>query len=91
MHRYENLPWRMVYSQPWKRALEKHVERSHQKALDHGVPSNVKLLEHIQGLTNRILLSQQHAEPTRLFCSCQRVLSPGQASAHRTLHGHDSP
>ncbi|GFW68311.1 hypothetical protein TNCV_2263011 [Trichonephila clavipes] len=27
--------------QPWKRALETHVERSHQNALAHGMPSDV--------------------------------------------------
>ncbi|GFV34523.1 uncharacterized protein TNCV_1448291 [Trichonephila clavipes] len=27
MHRDENLPWRVVCPQPWKRALETHVER----------------------------------------------------------------
>ncbi|GFW07717.1 uncharacterized protein TNCV_3918501 [Trichonephila clavipes] len=47
MHRDENQPWRMVRPQPWKRALETHVERSHQKALAHGMPSDVTLLEHI--------------------------------------------
>ncbi|GFT34653.1 uncharacterized protein TNCV_1535931 [Trichonephila clavipes] len=46
MHRDENLPWRMVCPQPWKRALEKHVERSHPKALAYGMPSDVTLLEH---------------------------------------------
>ncbi|GFT96591.1 uncharacterized protein TNCV_5022361 [Trichonephila clavipes] len=38
MHRDENLPWRVVCTQPWKRALETHVERSNQKALAHGMP-----------------------------------------------------
>ncbi|GFU91685.1 uncharacterized protein TNCV_2454551 [Trichonephila clavipes] len=47
MHRDENLPWRMVSPQPWKWALETHLERSHQKALAHGMPSVVTLLEHI--------------------------------------------
>ncbi|GFX42237.1 hypothetical protein TNCV_4310721 [Trichonephila clavipes] len=47
MHRDENLPWRMVWPQPWKRALELYAERSHQKALAHGMPSDVTLLEHI--------------------------------------------
>ncbi|GFS93438.1 uncharacterized protein TNCV_2628211 [Trichonephila clavipes] len=41
MHRDENLPWRVVCPQPWKRALETHVERSHQNALAHGMPSDV--------------------------------------------------
>ncbi|GFU73978.1 uncharacterized protein TNCV_3784931 [Trichonephila clavipes] len=41
MHRDENLPWRVVCPQLWKRALETHVERSHQKALAHGMPSDV--------------------------------------------------
>ncbi|GFV70264.1 uncharacterized protein TNCV_2513631 [Trichonephila clavipes] len=45
MHRDENLPWRVVCSHPWKRALETHVERSHQNTLVHGMPSDV--LEHI--------------------------------------------
>ncbi|GFT07458.1 uncharacterized protein TNCV_3789311 [Trichonephila clavipes] len=45
MHRDENLPWRVVCPQPWKRALETHVERSHQNALAHGMPSDV--FEHI--------------------------------------------
>ncbi|GFU58524.1 uncharacterized protein TNCV_4894581 [Trichonephila clavipes] len=47
MHRDENLPWRVVCPQPWKRALETHVERSHQKALAQGMPSDVTLLEHL--------------------------------------------
>ncbi|GFT15632.1 hypothetical protein TNCV_4985611 [Trichonephila clavipes] len=41
MHRDENLPWRVVCPQPRKRALETHVERSHQNALAHGMPSDV--------------------------------------------------
>ncbi|GFV90390.1 hypothetical protein TNCV_935221 [Trichonephila clavipes] len=41
----ECLPWCIVCPEPWKRALEKHVERSHQKALAHGRPSDVTLLE----------------------------------------------
>ncbi|GFX54683.1 hypothetical protein TNCV_3632401 [Trichonephila clavipes] len=45
MHRDENLPWRVVCPQPWKWALETHVERSHQNALAHGMPSDV--FEHI--------------------------------------------
>ncbi|GFU37193.1 RNase H domain-containing protein [Trichonephila clavipes] len=47
MHRDEPVPWRMVGLQPWKRALEKHVQRSHEKALANGMPSDVTLLEHI--------------------------------------------
>ncbi|GFT62216.1 uncharacterized protein TNCV_639741 [Trichonephila clavipes] len=47
MHRDDNVPWRMVGLQPWKRALEKHVQHSHEKALAHGMPSDVTLLEHI--------------------------------------------
>ncbi|GFT68170.1 uncharacterized protein TNCV_373061 [Trichonephila clavipes] len=47
MHRDDNVPWRMVGLQPWKRALEKHVQRSHEKALTNGMPSDVTLLEHI--------------------------------------------
>ncbi|GFW61654.1 hypothetical protein TNCV_3705891 [Trichonephila clavipes] len=42
MHRDENLPWRVVCPQPWKRALETHVERSHQNALTYGMPSDGK-------------------------------------------------
>ncbi|GFV16544.1 hypothetical protein TNCV_4417331 [Trichonephila clavipes] len=30
-----------------KRALEHHVQRSHEKALAHGMPSDVTLLDHI--------------------------------------------
>ncbi|GFU36761.1 uncharacterized protein TNCV_365291 [Trichonephila clavipes] len=41
MHRDEKLPWRVVCPQPWKRALEAHVERSHQNALAHGIHSDV--------------------------------------------------
>ncbi|GFW57207.1 uncharacterized protein TNCV_541231 [Trichonephila clavipes] len=37
MHRDENLPWHVVCPKPWKRALETHVERSHQNALDHAL------------------------------------------------------
>ncbi|GFU53778.1 hypothetical protein TNCV_3472241 [Trichonephila clavipes] len=40
MHRDENLPLPVVCPQPWKRALETHVERSHRKALAHGMPSD---------------------------------------------------
>ncbi|GFV11852.1 uncharacterized protein TNCV_3044591 [Trichonephila clavipes] len=47
MHRDDNVPCRMVGLQPWKRALEKHVQRSHEKALANGMPSDVTLLEHI--------------------------------------------
>ncbi|GFW07415.1 hypothetical protein TNCV_865871 [Trichonephila clavipes] len=47
MHRDENLPWRIVCPQPWKRAFEKHVECLPQKALAHGTLSDVTLLEHI--------------------------------------------
>ncbi|GFU74789.1 uncharacterized protein TNCV_2261321 [Trichonephila clavipes] len=47
MHRYDPVPWRMVGLQPWKRALEQHVQRSHEKALAHGMPSDVTLLDHI--------------------------------------------
>ncbi|GFX89417.1 hypothetical protein TNCV_2202591 [Trichonephila clavipes] len=49
MHRDDNVSWRMVGLQPWKRALEKHVHRSHEKALVNGMPSDVTLLEHILG------------------------------------------
>ncbi|GFX76147.1 uncharacterized protein TNCV_1835221 [Trichonephila clavipes] len=42
MHRDENLPWRVVCPQPWKRALETHVERLHQNALALGMPSDGK-------------------------------------------------
>ncbi|GFT77678.1 uncharacterized protein TNCV_4245531 [Trichonephila clavipes] len=45
MHRDENLPWCVVCPQPWKWALETYVERSHQNALAHGMPSDV--FEHI--------------------------------------------
>ncbi|GFV78740.1 hypothetical protein TNCV_3168411 [Trichonephila clavipes] len=47
MHRDDNVPWRMVGLQPWKWALEKHVQRSHEKALANGMPSDVTLLEYI--------------------------------------------
>ncbi|GFV33271.1 hypothetical protein TNCV_1497931 [Trichonephila clavipes] len=47
MHRDDNIPWRMVGLQPWKRALEKHVQRSHERVLANGMPSDVTLLEHI--------------------------------------------
>ncbi|GFS76011.1 uncharacterized protein TNCV_4666401 [Trichonephila clavipes] len=47
MHRDDPVPWRMVGLQPWKRALEQHVQRSHEKALAHGMPSDVTLLDHI--------------------------------------------
>ncbi|GFU70137.1 uncharacterized protein TNCV_5057311 [Trichonephila clavipes] len=46
-HRNDNVPWHMVGLQPWKRALEKHVQRSHEKALTNGMPSDVTLLEHV--------------------------------------------
>ncbi|GFV84604.1 uncharacterized protein TNCV_2482181 [Trichonephila clavipes] len=47
MHRDDTVPWRIVGLQPWKRALEQHVQRSHEKALAHGMPSDVTLLDHI--------------------------------------------
>ncbi|GFW27986.1 uncharacterized protein TNCV_768661 [Trichonephila clavipes] len=47
MHRDEPVSWHMVGLQPWKRDLEKHVGRSHEKALANGMPSDVALLEHI--------------------------------------------
>ncbi|GFW36268.1 uncharacterized protein TNCV_4931301 [Trichonephila clavipes] len=47
MHRDDPVPWRIVGLQPWKRALEQHVQRSHEKALAHGIPSDVTLLDHI--------------------------------------------
>ncbi|GFT20218.1 uncharacterized protein TNCV_4060301 [Trichonephila clavipes] len=47
MHRDDPVPWRMVGLQPWKRALEQHVQHSHEKALAHGMPSDVMLLDHI--------------------------------------------
>ncbi|GFX14991.1 uncharacterized protein TNCV_4897591 [Trichonephila clavipes] len=47
MHRDDPVPWRIVGLQPWKRALEQHVQRSHEKALAHGMPSDVTLLDHI--------------------------------------------
>ncbi|GFV43709.1 hypothetical protein TNCV_1270821 [Trichonephila clavipes] len=43
----DNVPSRMVGLQPWKRAMEKHMQRSHEKALANGIPSDVTLLEHI--------------------------------------------
>ncbi|GFS68927.1 uncharacterized protein TNCV_4569701 [Trichonephila clavipes] len=47
MHRDDNVPWRMVGLQPWKRALEIHVQCSHEKALAIGMTSDVTLFEHI--------------------------------------------
>ncbi|GFX58659.1 uncharacterized protein TNCV_4885441 [Trichonephila clavipes] len=47
MHRDDPVPWRIVGLQPWKQALEQHVQRSHEKALAHGMPSDVTLLDHI--------------------------------------------
>ncbi|GFW02677.1 uncharacterized protein TNCV_2456911 [Trichonephila clavipes] len=47
MHRDDPVPWRIVGLQHWKRALEQHVQRSHEKALAHGMPSDVTLLDHI--------------------------------------------
>ncbi|GFX59187.1 hypothetical protein TNCV_937021 [Trichonephila clavipes] len=46
MHRDNNVPWSMVGLQPWKQALEKHVQHSHRKGLANGMPSDVTLLEH---------------------------------------------
>ncbi|GFR32671.1 uncharacterized protein TNCT_707241 [Trichonephila clavata] len=47
MHRDDPLPWRLVMPPAWKRALEPHVERSHRKALEYGMPVDVTLLERI--------------------------------------------
>ncbi|GFX75985.1 uncharacterized protein TNCV_1995391 [Trichonephila clavipes] len=47
MTRDDPVPWCIVGLQPWKRALEQHVQRSHEKALAHGIPSDVTLLDHI--------------------------------------------
>ncbi|GFS47535.1 hypothetical protein TNCV_4219861 [Trichonephila clavipes] len=38
MHRDDPVPWRMVGLQPWKRALEQHVQRSHEKLWLMGCP-----------------------------------------------------
>ncbi|GFV63788.1 hypothetical protein TNCV_2977221 [Trichonephila clavipes] len=38
MHRDENLPWRVVCPQPWKWALETHVERSIRTLWPMGCP-----------------------------------------------------
>ncbi|GFS97253.1 hypothetical protein TNCV_1824251 [Trichonephila clavipes] len=35
-----NVPWGMVGLQPWKRALEKNLQRSHEKALANRMPSD---------------------------------------------------
>ncbi|GFV16094.1 uncharacterized protein TNCV_3378581 [Trichonephila clavipes] len=37
MHRDDNVPWSMVVLQSWKRALEKHVQHSQEKALANGI------------------------------------------------------
>ncbi|GFX65816.1 uncharacterized protein TNCV_2043491 [Trichonephila clavipes] len=47
MHRDDNVPWRMVGLQPRKRALEKHVQHWHEKALANGMQSDVTLLGHV--------------------------------------------
>ncbi|GFV36385.1 hypothetical protein TNCV_2234321 [Trichonephila clavipes] len=43
----------MVGLQPWKRALEKNVQRSQEKALSNGMPSDVTLLDPSQGSTDK--------------------------------------
>ncbi|GFW24888.1 hypothetical protein TNCV_3846221 [Trichonephila clavipes] len=57
MHRDESLPCHVVCPQPWKRALETHVERSHQNALAHGMHSDV--LEHIDGSDPQVITVNQ--------------------------------
>ncbi|GFV08704.1 uncharacterized protein TNCV_4055881 [Trichonephila clavipes] len=47
MHQDEPVPWHMVGLQPWKRALENHVQRSHEKSLANGTLSDITLFEHI--------------------------------------------
>ncbi|GFV67932.1 hypothetical protein TNCV_1872141 [Trichonephila clavipes] len=54
MHRDEKLPLRVVSPHPWKLALDKHVKRSHQKDLAHGLPSDVTLLEHMLQSINKM-------------------------------------
>ncbi|GFT74804.1 uncharacterized protein TNCV_2516951 [Trichonephila clavipes] len=47
MHRDDKVPWCMVGLTPWKLALEKHVQHSHEKALANGIQTHVTLLERI--------------------------------------------
>ncbi|GFT36884.1 hypothetical protein TNCV_174721 [Trichonephila clavipes] len=43
MHRDDNVHWCMVGLHPWMRALEKHVQCSHEKASVNAMPSDVTL------------------------------------------------
>ncbi|GFV61547.1 hypothetical protein TNCV_92511 [Trichonephila clavipes] len=95
MHRDEPVPWRMVGLQPWKRALEKHVQRSHKKAFAMGCSltsrsSSIYKASHPP--LEFFCCLKQHVcfESTSLFCSCQRVSSRGQASVHQIVHCQDS-
>ncbi|GFV75532.1 uncharacterized protein TNCV_1130001 [Trichonephila clavipes] len=95
MHRDDPVPWRIVGLLPWKRALEKHVQRSHEMLWSMGCPltsrsSTIYKASHPPLESFCCLKQHVCVESTRLFCACQRVSSRGQASAHRIVHCHDS-
>ncbi|GFW59454.1 hypothetical protein TNCV_1508991 [Trichonephila clavipes] len=83
-----------------KRALEQHVQRSHEKALAHGMPLSrhaprpyIKRAKIIAARNHSAIEAtcQSMLSQPRLFCACQRVSSRGQANpAHRIVHCHDS-
>ncbi|GFX73092.1 uncharacterized protein TNCV_1704941 [Trichonephila clavipes] len=95
MHRDDNVPWRMVGFQPWKRALENTCSARMKRIWPMGCPLTSRSSS-IYKESNPPLESfcclKRHVcfESTSLFCSCQRVSSRGQASAHRIVHCHDS-
>ncbi|GFW24882.1 hypothetical protein TNCV_3846161 [Trichonephila clavipes] len=73
MHRDESLPWHVVCPQPWKRALETHVERSHQNALAHGMPSDGEPIE--------LSIASDGSDP--------QVITVNQAGLTSTIHEHE--
>ncbi|GFW26057.1 hypothetical protein TNCV_3317281 [Trichonephila clavipes] len=59
--------------QPWKRALETHVERSHQNALAHGMPSDGEPIE--------VSIASDGSGP--------QVITVNQAGLTSTIHEHE--
>ncbi|GFW26053.1 hypothetical protein TNCV_3317241 [Trichonephila clavipes] len=54
--------------QPWKRALETHVERSHQNALAHGMPSDGEPIE-LSIPNDPQVITVNHLHDPRTSCS----------------------
>ncbi|GFV70269.1 uncharacterized protein TNCV_2513681 [Trichonephila clavipes] len=83
MHRDENLPWRVACPQPWKRALETHVNARIRTLWPMGCP-----------LTSSSIYKENYPSfsdkaPCNPFILLMPTL-PEQASAHQTVHCNDS-